>query len=455
MPERALRAIQSRKADRPPLPLIIFLVAGLLGGGLFLWLEPPVSTFDAGAHYFRTVQVARGEWRSSAARPGLLGGLLPRPDVEFGRHESAHGDPTEYLFVPFTGAAIYSPLNYAPQALGLAAGRALRLGRLGAYRLSALFNVIAFVTLVSIAICLAPEFSPAFAALALAPEIVRQAASQHPDAINFGVIALWMALVLRAVSGSGVLSRRHVVTLAALAVLLAWLKPAASVFLALLLAVPAKRFAGRAKYVAFVAAAVAGNVFCLLLWYRPYAGLNVAASHGLEGNAAMQEAVLRAHPAIFLETLAHQVETSRLLDFWAQNFAFISWPLEKRYFDATYLWNPAAKIGLVITVALALASSARPVLRSRVVFACTAAASFCAIVLVMWIVAGKVGSFELVRVQGRYFAPACLALACAIPAPWPKWPRARGWIRAILFAGAASLLIWIVAAVARHTLPTR
>ena len=435
---------------RIPVFLTIFLMAGFVAGALFLAREPPVSTFDASAHYFRATQISRGEWRAIGVAPGKLGGLLPRKNVAFGRHEIAAGDPAEYSFVEFTAAAVYSPLNYAPQALGLVAGNLLRLDRLAAYRLSALFNLGTYLALMAFAMWLAPDFWPVFAALGLAPEIIRQAASQHPDPINIGLIGLFVALVLRASSRTAVLSRGHLVALASVAVLLAFLKPTASVFLCLLLALPSQSFGGRVRQSGFLVAVLVSNVTALMLWYGPYVGLNIAATHGLEGNPRLQEAVLLAHPSMFAETLAHQLR--QLRDLWAQNFGFIAWPLEKSYFDATYLWNPAAMIALALTAAAAVTAPALPRARTRVVCVLAAGTSFCAIVLVMWIVAGKVGTPELVRIQGRYFLAAFLTLGCALPAPWPKTARLWGWTRYVLLACVLGLLFRTLQAVAQHSL---
>src|SRR5581483_4682588 len=103
----------------------------------------------------------------------------------------------------------YSPANYVPQAIGLLAGRLLRLSPLESYRLSGLVDLAVFIALVSTAALLVPEAAPILAAIALAPELIRQAASQNPDAWIFGVLAVYVCLILRYAATTSPLSRRQ------------------------------------------------------------------------------------------------------------------------------------------------------------------------------------------------------------------------------------------------------
>src|SRR5581483_1285397 len=98
--------------------VLVLAAASAIAGAIFLANEPPVSTFDAQAHYFRTAQIAEGIIRPAAAGPGRLGGAFDRRTVDFGTHRITPGPRTERVPVEFTNTAVYSPANYVPQAIG-------------------------------------------------------------------------------------------------------------------------------------------------------------------------------------------------------------------------------------------------------------------------------------------------------------------------------------------------
>jgi uncharacterized membrane protein len=454
------RSNEARPETLPrELRLTICLFAGfcLSLGLVFLTREPPVSTFDAQAHYFRTAQLSAGQARATVTEQRLLGGDFPRRVADFGMHQVTAGRRDEAVWVPFTNTAVYSPVNYVPQAGGLTIGHILRLSELDAYRVSCLANLMAYIAVVSLAIALAPGYSPAVVALAMVPAMIRQAASQSPDAVNFSLVALFIAAVLRASRGKEPVSIAFAALIAGLGILLCLLKPTAAVLLLLLLAVPAGRFRSRAFWGLFVLAPMCLGFLALIVWNGPYLGLNTARTLGIAADPAAQQRILFEQPHVLVDALKKQLAPATLLAYWAQNYGFILWPMDRQYGMWTYLANVPATSYLVLTMMVSALIVERPPLRSRVVLLVTGVTSFVAITSVIWLTSSQVGSSDVAWNQGRYFGTAFLLVALAIPvcgliSSRAAASRARFAIQVALLVLAGALSCWSAWSLLQHSI---
>ncbi len=83
---------------------------------------------------------------------GVFDGIAGHPerkqrlDLRWAKRDRAHDDQV-ITFVDFRNSALYSPIAYTPQALGLGLGRVLRLPLLDAYYLGRLLNLVSGVAL--------------------------------------------------------------------------------------------------------------------------------------------------------------------------------------------------------------------------------------------------------------------------------------------------------------------
>ena len=124
----------------------MFLVLGLFFGLLFLLVTPPFQVPDEPAHFYRAYQVSRGGLVPQQLGT-QVGGNLPRSLSKLeGRFKylQFHSErrvtaaqvldarriplgPNDEVFTSFPNAALYSPVNYLPQAIGIAIARSLEL----------------------------------------------------------------------------------------------------------------------------------------------------------------------------------------------------------------------------------------------------------------------------------------------------------------------------------------
>lgn len=196
-----------------------------LGGiSLFLlvFLVPPFQAPDEPQHFFRSYQLSKLEvW--SHVDDGVTGAELPAslsdlvehflgttaPHIAAGRVVTRQRlidtlgelrrplDAGRTLFVDMSGIQSYAPLPYIPQALGMAAGRALDLGPLGILFMGRLANAFVAALITGIAISLFPLGRTFALLVALLPMTQFMMASVSPDALTIAGALLFTAVLAR------------------------------------------------------------------------------------------------------------------------------------------------------------------------------------------------------------------------------------------------------------------
>jgi uncharacterized membrane protein len=279
--ERVARAVQGIR------PECLFLVLGALFGLCFLVLTPPFQVPDEPVHFLRAYQVSQGQLVARQDSGGTPMGYLPvalneltvpfkplplHPESKVSLGEIAQanaikldGSERTFVAVPFT--APYNPVCYLPQAIGILVGRVFHCTALEALYLARLGALIAWLVAVFWAVKTTPVGKWAFVAVSLLPMTVFEAPSVAADSFTYAMVALTAAYAAKYSMSHMSLSRRQVLGIVALSVVVSCVKtPYSLVFLILILAPLASR-EGRRHYLLVCGA---GLLLCSVLigsWY--------------------------------------------------------------------------------------------------------------------------------------------------------------------------------------------
>jgi uncharacterized membrane protein len=205
---------------------LAFLAAFFTLGLGFLVVTPPFQAADENIHFLRAWHVLEGKWlgqrfgdKAGDELPLAIAQALT-PDFErlqsrpqekltfeqFREHwlaspATAGSEAMQTrTFVDFHGAVRYSPVAYAPQALGLAVARTLDVSVLGAMYIGRLANLLVTLGCFGLALRLLGERRDAawvMSVFMLLPIAVFQASSLSVDAQTLGMFALVFGLYLR------------------------------------------------------------------------------------------------------------------------------------------------------------------------------------------------------------------------------------------------------------------
>jgi hypothetical protein len=441
---------------RPPEPSRAFLAAGLGFGALFHALTPPLRAPDEGRHLLRAFLVAEGTLLADGEAGRAASASVPRSLLEMkarlapgGERERGPQDPArlraelgEALWpedrVRVSLPSLYSPLPYAPQALGVAAGRALGAPPVAYVWLGRALNLAFYAACVALALRLAPAYAFALLLLALTPMALFEAASLNADGPANGLAFLLAAALLRAADPARrALGARELAGLALLASALALTKQAYAPLALAALALPASRFATRRGWLLGAGGVAAAGLAAAGLWFALLRGLELPRLT----YAADPEAQLRwlaAHP---LEAVLVPLRTAVTRAWsWLRTFVGVLGSLDVPLPAAVYAVHPL----VLLAAALDGGPGTGPLrVAGRAIFLGAAGAAGLAVLLLAYVGWTPPGDEIARHVQGRYFIPLAPFAAAAL-----RLPRWRGPERWRLAALGWSLLVLAMAAVA-------
>jgi len=218
---------------------IFFVIAGLIFGILSALITPPFQIPDEHSHFARAYQVSEGhlisEKRAFPQENGIIPyeyvNVFPRQDQRFASggelpmslaitfetaskgieyYADRKYDPQNTMlllkqplykdqkhFFHFANAAVYSPVPYIPQSIGIVCGRYFDLSPLGLMYLGRITNLAVWLFAIYFAIRLIPFHKHLVLLLALMPMDLFQAASLSADACLNGFSFLLTGLTCR------------------------------------------------------------------------------------------------------------------------------------------------------------------------------------------------------------------------------------------------------------------
>ena len=299
-------------------------IIGLIVGAVVVTVVPPVSTFDAPGHFFRSELVSRGHFRPIRYSERQFGGEVP---VRYGRFvdtlwknywQLGHfGTFSEWAAIArkqpgddkrtrqeLTNIAVYSPANYVPQGLAMAFVRMTGGSPLWAGRAACGLNLLCYVALVIFALEALPRFHTGLLLIATSPFLFIQSATLNSDGVNFGVPLCIFALVWKMRGAPDGDAKRDLSIATIFSLWTALLKPTQIICLAILLFTPERYFRSRRDKAIWLAAIYALAACLWIYWNRLYLDVNIAgwfdATHP---PISAQKAWLMQHPGDFLNAL--------------------------------------------------------------------------------------------------------------------------------------------------------
>lgn len=434
MPQRH-PGIESRASPSALLVAVIIFLAALSGIALS-FMQPALNAPDEVYHWQRAVQVSHGQLLADRQGGQNYGGEIDAAALEFARWANGHFQrsssfglsqvrqlsaslktTTGMATASFPSSASYSPLVYLPQALGIAAARTLGGGVFPQLIAGRIANLLIYLTLVAVAVRVAPCGRRLLLVLALTAPALQLVASVSGDPLNFALPALLFAWCLRLrLAAAATLSRQARTGLGLLLVSLSLIKPVYLLLAAIALLVPARHFGGRRGQIVFLATAFGTGLALTLAWNAAYPFVpGLYWGTGVDPKAVLFQ-VLHA-PGAAMAYLAHSLSHQlpiMWLDAWGRMGGYP--PPFMTNAPQTLSWA-----GLATTVALAVSEGHTPRdLRAAALMTALSALFVIVVFLAFWFAFSPPDASVIQGLQGRYFQLAFLLVgwACVLTAPF-------------------------------------
>ncbi|MGJ7910809.1 DUF2142 domain-containing protein [Neobacillus sp. LXY-1] len=260
----------------------VFLIIAIPFGLIITLIIPPFDQFDEIEHYFRSFEVSEGKFTNQTVDQ-RLGNYIPISlvdtvqDVRFihqdgfkyelVRQEFAKKLDSDHRIFTRNYASSYPPLIYFPQALGMMLGRLIFDSPLAMMYLGRLFNLIAYISIVYMALKIVPVKRKLFFTLALIPAPLILAASLSADGITDATALLFVAYILHLAYGKvNQINRKHIATAILIGLFIALSKIVYIPILFLFLIIPTSKFSSKKEYIKKFAYLFIGCMIPFVIW---------------------------------------------------------------------------------------------------------------------------------------------------------------------------------------------
>lgn len=402
----------------------VFVILALIFGLIFAFKTAPFHGPDEAAHFFRVYQISKlqltplkvdveqhseghavipfnmGTAINSYSAPENLGARLPKDNLNFELDES------EMLEVDISTTAVYSPVAYLIQAVGLGVASIFTKNVLMLSYLLRYFSLFTYIALVYLAIRQLKTLKWFMFFMALLPVCIAQAALLNVGAMAFGLIFLFLAYVISIITRKEKVTIKEQFTLGALALAITLTNFAYFPLIFILLATYQK-WGGVRRTLVSLALILGVSCAALLMWSHLVGDIRPLGPSMNSDNYDTQLLLLKQSPQYFWERFSNTF-FSRLGHVW---------PL--RTVGGTFDWaipiRIAKPIGYAILITLPLLAflngSGKVSVINRVLPVLVTATNLIFISVIYYLTHMKVGDRAIAGLQGRYFTPLLLLLS--------------------------------------------
>ncbi len=392
----------------------IFLLLVIPLGLLFIAIMPCGQSPDETTHFYRIYGITEGYLIAPQSETNSGGTELP-VEIEDVFHISPerglYQSIAESLSAATSGeredknyvtAALYNPICYLPQALGVLIGKLFGSSILTQAYLARIFNFLGFVCLAYFAIKYMPKYRKFLLFIALFPITLQEVTSLAPDALTIGLAFLLVAFVCHLTFAQKTpLTTRQYILLYALASVIGFCKIVYLPLLLLYLIIPKERFGGKKAKLIHASIIVFMVLALNLAWFIISSRYLVNVQPGVSPSDQIR--YLLTHPIHYLATILATLNSQA--DFFAQgtfgmSLGHFAIALPKIYFYPFFTF---------FILLLAQNTERLPLKRfDRIVFAATALIILALVFTSLYIQWTPVANATVVGVQGRYFLPVLL-----------------------------------------------
>lgn len=290
----------------------LFLLFSIVIGLLYVFSMPPGTAPDEPNHFRRAYEISEFKFVSTRAEADGEGGdYLPESinelfragvlDVKYRDMPDAIAEssqPSDTNFQNFGNTALYSPVVYLPQSIGILIGRILHFPMVVIFYLARIFNLASWIILGYYAIKKLSFGKNVLLLILFLPISMQAATSCQADAItNASTIALF-AFVLNKISAPKMMTKKDYAMSAILAVLVSMSKIVYLPFCFLLLLLPKKCFKNNKEKWLKIGGLLFAIVVVNLLWLSISAGFLVEFMEGV--NSSEQVKYVLTNPFKYL-----------------------------------------------------------------------------------------------------------------------------------------------------------
>ena len=249
---------------------------------LFLIIMPMYRGHDENRHMLRIYEISEGHLLTEV-HDNAVGTPLPKVVIDgtgkYWREEMTYNDildlkdtKIDYSDKKITNmdtVAIYSPIQYIPQAIGMVFSRLISDNLLSMLYVSRLFNLIVCIILLYLSIKLIPFGKLLVYLIAILPLSIEAFSTMSPDGITISLSILLIAYILNIIfKKDKVVQKKDVIIISIMSVIIALCKIVYVPLVAAILLIPSSKFKSKKSKVLVSTFIIGISLIANLIWFK-------------------------------------------------------------------------------------------------------------------------------------------------------------------------------------------
>lgn len=398
-------------------PQKVFLTFALIFGIALVFISAPFEAPDEFNHFYRAFELSQFEILSIKV-DNVIGNYLPKDiilmtedlvdDIPFHKDKKIKlnklkkyiNKKTNYndlQFASFPNTALYSPVVYIPQVIGITLAKFINITPLLTIYLGRLFSLVTFIALTYCAIKLTPICKWVFCLLGLMPMTLFLAASFSADTMCISLSFLLIAYILNcAFCEKDNIGKKEISIIMLLSILLALCKHAYFFLIFLFLIISTDKFKSKKQFAKIFLTILISSAFVSFLWGHSVNHMYIPLAAGV--NPTEQMKCIIYHPQHFIHGMLISFVNFKVLRSFIGTLGWLDYQL------------PAVLICIYLFLLgfCAIFDNSKNVLLSlkqKLIMFVIAILNLSLVNFLMYLSMAPVGYDYIVGIQGRYLIP--------------------------------------------------
>lgn len=378
---------------------------------MFLVIMPMFKSHDEQRHWLRAYEISEGQFLTQI-HDGKVESNLPKnvinPLNEYWRYidyndikkaTSVKLDNENRAFADMSYVAVYTPIQYIPQAIGISIARLFTDRILIMTYAARIANLIVAMGLIYLAIKTTPIGKKIFLLSSMFPLTIEAFSSMSPDALTISISFLFVAYILKLVFGeNNKVNRKDIVILSILSIIIAFCKIVYIPLVFLLFIIPKEKFKSKRNKLLIITLIIITALILNIGWLITANGYLSLSSEGTSGGQVLN--VLK-HPIEYIKMFLYSLNVNGQRYLTSLFGGELGWNEFSLYFFVPYIFCAL----FVFTSSTDKGIKDKFTLFPKILITLIILIIFALIFTSLYVQWTKPGNVTIEGVQGRYFIP--------------------------------------------------
>ena len=377
---------------------------------MFLIIMPMFKSHDEQRHWLRAYEVSEGNIFSQV-NDNKVESFLPKNVIDplntywrdityekIGKAKDISLDDDNREYTDMSYVAVYSPIQYIPQAIGIGVSRIFTDNILIMAYSARLANLLFSMIIMFLAIKITPILKKAFLLLSMLPLSVEAFSSMSPDAITISIAFLFIAYIFKLIHEKDKkINKKDIAVVVLISMVIALCKIVYIPLVGLLLLLPKDKFNSNKRKWLFIVFVILMSVVMNITWLAVANQYLSLSSEGVSGGQILN---ILTHPIEYIKIFLYSLNVNGQRYLTSLFGGELGWNEFSLYFFVPYIY-----CALFLFVSITEKKENNIEIWKKIIILLIVLTIFALIFTSLYVQWTKPEDVSIKGVQGRYFIP--------------------------------------------------